>query len=375
MNGFRLVLAAASFGAVATVASLSHAFHEGGVGYCEGCHDLHGTGGGSSSTLLAGADVSSTCLRCHGDDTQPSSVLSARGRLYTPGGDFYWLKRSYSWSDRGQEHFSPGERHGHNVVVSELGLTPDGTLVVAPGGDYPAAALSCISCHDPHGKTSGGGGAIAVSGSYGQTAPEGTISGNYRLLGGVGYGDGAGTAFTRDVPVARAPSDWIETDRNHTVYGSGMSEWCANCHGAFLEAAESGKKHPAGNTAKLGAVVASNYNAYLRTGDMGGSRGTAYLALVPFETGAGDPSALDPSSTEGPEAGTSNVMCLTCHRAHASAFTSAGRWDFKATFLAESHPGADDGGSDALHSYYGRDLVAEFGPYQRSLCNKCHVKD
>ncbi|MDW7710819.1 MAG: hypothetical protein SCH98_10115 [Deferrisomatales bacterium] len=72
------------------------------------------------------------------------------------------------------------------------------------------------------------------------------------------------------------------------------------------------------------------------------------------------------------------MMCLTCHRAHASAFTSAGRWDFKATFLAESHPREGDSGAtgtDALHSYYGRDLIAELGPYQRSLCNKCHVKD
>jgi hypothetical protein len=25
--------------------------------------------------------------------------------------------------------------------------------------------------------------------------------------------------------------------------------------------------------------------------------------------------------------------------------------------------------------YYGRDITTEYGEFQRSLCNKCHVKD
>ncbi len=48
------------------------AFHQGGVGYCEGCHALHesrsspggGSGEGSSGWMIKGADPSSTCLRC-----------------------------------------------------------------------------------------------------------------------------------------------------------------------------------------------------------------------------------------------------------------------------------------------------------------------
>ena len=68
-------------------------------------------------------------------------------------------------------------------------------------------------------------------------------------------------------------------------------------------------------------------------------------------------------------------MCLTCHRAHASAFRSIGRWDLSASHLADSHPGSEAGGAEARNSYYGRDIAAEFGPYQRSLCNKCHVQD
>ncbi|MBE0616823.1 MAG: hypothetical protein IH608_02695 [Proteobacteria bacterium] len=380
MNGFRLVLGAAALCAVALPAPTAHAFHEGGAGYCDGCHDLHGEEAAESSHLLLGADPSSTCLRCHGERGQFSGVLSTSGAAHTPGGDFYWLRKTYSWSNREGAGSSPGERHGHNVAAAGYGLEPDGTLSTAPGGSYPAALLSCVSCHDPHGKASGteaGGDPVSVSGSYGAVASEGTTSGTFRLLGGVGYKAGAGAVFTAEAPIARAPSDWEERDDNHTAYGTGMSEWCGNCHRGLLAAAAGGTKHPAGPEAKLGTATASVYNAYVCTGYLTGNSALAYLALVPFETGAVDSSSLDPSRTAGPDAEAS-VMCLTCHRAHASAFNHAGRWDFSATFLAESHPLQSDSGAsaqDERNSYYGRDLIAEFGAYQRSLCNKCHALD
>jgi len=55
-----------------------------------------------------------------------------------------------------------------------------------------------------------------------------------------------------------------------------------------------------------------------------------------------------------------------------------GRWDFETSLMAESHPKAGDGGAsgtDVLHSYYGRNMIEEFGEKQRQLCNKCHLKD
>ena len=134
----------------------------------------------------------------------------------------------------------------------------------------------------------------------------------------------------------------------------------------------------AGEGARFSAQTAKVYWAYVRSGDFSGSAASSYLALVPFERGVSERDLLDPSSRFGPEAGVSNVMCLTCHRAHASAFDSIGRWDFSATLLARSHPRSGDDGAgpwDGWNSYYGRDVAAEFGPYQRSLCNKCHVQD
>lgn len=368
---------ALTLGATAAVLSClappAIAFHEGGVGACEGCHDLHSPGEGASG-LLRGGDASSTCLLCHAERGGQHNILSNDGSSFTPGGDFYWLKRNYSWIENGEERTSPGDSHGHNVVAIDYAMSSDAGLDMAPGGAYPSSDLSCVSCHDPHGQRTGeenGGIPISGSGSHQRTAHEGASSGNYRLLGGVGYRT-AGPGFSNDAPVALAPSYWNETDQNHVDYGSGMSEWCANCHRAML--GDSGVRHPAGATAVFSGWTAEAYGAYVRTGDMSGNAASSYSALVPFERGVSDLGLLDPTSSSGPEPGVSNVMCLTCHRVHASAFRSIGRWDLTATILGESHPGMGDGG-DAQNSYYGRNIGDEFGTFQRSLCNKCHLAD
>jgi hypothetical protein len=350
-----LVLTLASMLALVMTPPLAaHAFHDGGVGYCEGCHDLHGSSGNSEGSsgapatraLLRGSDASSTCLRCHAEPREQHNILSSDGSSFTAGGDFYWLTESYTWREDGRWFSSLGDSHGHNVVAADYGLNADGRRSVAPGGDYLAANLSCVSCHDPH----------ALS-----TVDGDDFSDGYRLLGGWGY-DRAGAEFSTEAPVAMAPADWRETDANHVDYGSGMSEWCANCHGSMQGGA--GAQHPAGADAVFSDWEATVYDSYLGSGDFTGSAGSSYLALVPFERGVSDASFLDPASTDGPEPWFSNVMCLTCHRAHASAFRSIGRWNLSVSFLGETQ-----------NRHGGRDIASEFGPYQRSLCNKCHVKD
>jgi len=374
-----------------------YAFHEGGVGYCEGCHDMHDptqgrglstdgeAGPGTAVYMLKGSDPSSTCLICHAEDNAYYNIFSRDGSRYTPGGDFYWLKKTFTSIVNGTVFISESYSHGHNIIAGDYGLTEDRMLSSAPGGTYASSALGCISCHNPHGTITGNAGnsrAISGSGSYGGVAPQGTITGNYRLLGGLGYKGGSmagGVSFVYPAPVAVAHAEnWAETDSSHPAYGSGMSEWCANCHHDML-AAGRGRKHPAGSNARLSPSVIATYNTYIKTGDSRGMQAVSYLSLVPFEVGTTDASLLNPSGSAGPEtSGQANVMCLTCHRAHASAFPTIGRWDFKATFIADSHPKSGDGGvtgNDVLHSYYGRNMTAQFGAYQRQLCNKCHMQD
>ncbi|NQT69761.1 MAG: cytochrome C [Desulfobacteraceae bacterium] len=364
------------------------AFHEGGVNFCEGCHVIHKSPSGqiqdrNDSTIpmdLKGLDASSTCLRCHAQSGKFYNVLSNDGSTYSAGGDFYWLKKTFTWSANDKFYQSSGDNHGHNVVAAEYGLHQESMLNSAPGGIYSPSALGCTSCHDPHSRTVKDGytGEIPVSDSYGEDLGIKITVGNYRLLGGIGYNGGAqagGVTFNHPAPVAVADAqNWVETNSNHTAYGSGMSEWCNNCHSDFLTG---NGKHPVGNDATLSSTFISNYNSYVKTGDITGTQATAYLALLPFESGTADKWSLDPSSTSGPAQG-ANLMCLTCHRAHASSFKDIGRWDFGTTFVADSHPRPGDGGAtgnDMRNSYYGRDMVAEFGLYQRRLCNKCHLLD
>jgi hypothetical protein len=267
----------------------------------------------------------------------------------------------------------------------------DDIISEAPGGTYPADALGCTSCHDPHGKVNDGQGLpIADSGSYGEEAPPNTVLGNYRLLGDSGYvapnqynvpPSDNGYDFDNDAPIATAQNGTYYSEK--VAYGSGMSEWCANCHTDFVADGSTSHIHPASNNAHLSMLYASNYNEYVATGDidMGGNH---YDGVVPIESGETNGALLNPDDPA--PAGVDqnwNVMCLTCHRAHASGFTNMTRWDMNTELLAHSHPTAGDpgypAGLDPNAGYYvdgaSFDPEMRYSPYQRSLCNKCHVQD
>jgi hypothetical protein len=266
MKAFKLTLVVMAavlitFGLSGTAA----AFHGGGVAHCDGCHSMHT--GGSNADLMAAADASSTCLNCHESaDVGGYHVSSSDPTAvsYTQGGDFSWLKKSWTYTNWSGPHVVYGA--GHNIVAENFGYTADPDNTVAPGGTYPAADLGCTSCHDAHGQVAGGtgagGDAVSVSGSYGDEDPEdGTIHGNYRLLGDSVYSPGAVEEiyqFGEDAPVARAFNGGYgggTTYYGQSVdYGSGMSEWCANCHEAAA-----GLVHPASNSALL-VGLSNNYN-------------------------------------------------------------------------------------------------------------------
>ncbi|MCB2183883.1 MAG: hypothetical protein KQH63_17780 [Desulfobulbaceae bacterium] len=365
-------------------AGTAMAFHGGGVAHCDGCHSMHnspenpvaGTPGGQ---LLKGTDASSTCLNCH-DGAGSYHVNSADGSNAKEGGDFYWVTNPYDVVVRGNTKTYGGDNAGHNIVAADFSMNADPVNTQAPGGTYSATLLGCTSCHDAHGQvldgTKGGSLPISVSGSYDDTVPTGTIAGNYRLLGDSMYEAGNhtadGFAYSNDAPVALTNG----SSGAWTRYGTGMSEWCANCHGDYLN---SSTKHVAGAGNGILNGFGTNYNSYVATGDFEGVQATAYDDLVPFETG-GDKASLITAgqSTAGPVAG-AQVMCLTCHRAHASAHNNMGRWDFETELIAESHAleSTDVPATAAVYYKDGVviDVATDYGHYQRSLCNKCHVQD
>jgi predicted CXXCH cytochrome family protein len=399
------------------------AFHDGGVGACDACHSMHSASPLAKESLLKASDSSSVCLNCHQQtgDTGPRSFhvstaisdmpLGTPPKQLSPGGDFGWLKKSYAWqpSTTGTLQFSNGDRHGHNIVAFDYQYAADATNSTAPEGTYPSADLSCISCHDPHGKyrrdisstVSTSGTPIQGSGSYASSANPGTGSsvGVYRLLGGRDYQPkslSTGYAFVNDPPVAVAPDVYNRAEfgtLTRVAYGSGMSEWCENCH-SMHDIVSSGtsstnpQPHPVGNLAKLGSTISSNYNIYIRTGSLTGNASNSYLSVVPFEEGTNNYAMLkshartDDSYLAGPDA-YSQVMCLTCHRAHASGWDYATRWNTNTDYIIFNGYYSQDGQAyqpygqgrtevEAQIAYYGL-KESRFALNQDTLCHKCHI--
>lgn len=383
----------AAVGMFTMAAGSAFAFHGGGVAHCDGCHSMHNSPenpitGSPNESLMKGTDASSTCLNCH-TGAGGYHINSADGSNINTGGDFGWLSLPYSLVVRGNTNTYGGDNAGHNVVAVDFGLNQDGTLAAAPGGTYDASLLGCTSCHDAHGQvndgTAGGSLPIGASGSYSAAAPAGTIKGNYRLLGDsmyeAGHNINDGYAFSNGAPIALTNS----SSGTQVRYGSGMSEWCANCHTDYLVTDPDSMlgKHPTAVLLSKDGYDA-NYNSYVATGNFTGTVATSFDPLVPFETGTTDQATLvtaGVTSTAGPSAGTEQVMCLSCHRAHASAFNNMGRWDFETEFVAESAvlDPAVIGKPATAKPYYGDgvviDIATKYGAEQRSLCNKCHVQD
>jgi hypothetical protein len=410
------------------------------------------TGGAPGSAtggpmLLTGTDQSSTCLNCHANPsigsyhvmtwpfsggTNPSSIPVNRN----PGGDFAWLLMNFSYSSHGSTTSNPGGGHGHNIIAADYGMTNLSGYATAPGGTFSSTSLYCNSCHDPHNKmrrdSTGAiqnmlGNITAAlpiigSGSYPTSVPGiGTAGvqapgtnqavGVYRLLAGYATYTAAAVQIPYGgVPMAIAPSTYNQTEATNQVrvaygVGSGGNQqpwgaWCATCHTAFLNGSGS-HYHPVDASAVLSSgTEQTNYNNYVSSGNMTGSIATAYLSLVPFMTGSNSVVTLagladNTGTVTAAKAGAGSsdqASCLSCHRAHASGWRDALRWNPEGEFItyvttagAAVWPGTDTTASNPSYAdgmlstqvraaYYDRPVTV-FGAFQRSLCNKCHAQD
>jgi hypothetical protein len=406
---FSLILVAA-VAAIIGLSTASYAFHSGGVAECMGCHDIHD--GQSASALLIAQDISSTCANasCHGSPSAgsyhiltPTNTVGVPPLQITPGGDFGWLLKTYTWSPRsGSSSTELGERHGHNIVAGAIpGYVSDSTNTVAPGGTMDATQLSCNSCHDNHGKlrrlNSGAiattGAPIVGSGSYTNSAlpAAGQAVGMFRLLRGPGSTAGSGGQTFTAVFNASVAATYNRTEavsQTAEAYGAGITDWCSTCHPDMHSGTSSKMTHPVNQGFSAG--VAGNYNSYLGSGLTGAS---GFDTIIPFQTdNTSDLAALQTAAnTVNAQAATSSrVMCLSCHRAHASGFAHMTRWQNEGEFIAADGvwPGTNSPSTIASAAKYamGRTVAettasynnqpeTKYASYQRSLCNKCHAKD
>lgn len=452
MKGVRYGWMALVAVALVAFAAPAYAFHSGGVAECVGCHSMHEA---NSAPLLVGGDASSTCLNCHtasaGAGTQSFRVATndadlgpgAPPKQRTPGGDFGWLKKEYTFTPRpgASAETNYGRTHGHNIVAADYGYVPDSAHLTAPGGTMDSTLLGCQSCHDPHGQARriwdgtqskivsplAGTSPLAPiigAGSYHNSFDPATQAANayavgvYRLLGGPGY-----TAWDA-VNYPGAPPAVVNSSYNRTEFSGGAeshtrvaygykvgdgytswSQWCGTCHTNYhTPGSGGGLLHPTED--QIGTDERNNYNSYKKTGDLTGVQASSFTSLVPFAKNLVEHADLKAfavnGSSGGPLAG-DRMACLTCHRAHASAWDYALRWNHEWEFLTLidgatleiKYPATDatgnrlDNGSaisgagsghrgyntaEMLAAYYDRPATV-FAGYQRVLCNKCHIKD
>lgn len=340
----QLVLAAVFAGAIGLTPVC--AFHEAGVAGCSACHTMHDSQDGmpvlpgpseSGEMLLTYENITELCLSCHA--TEYGAVWGDNPLIPPPeygGGNFVFLEED-NINDAPGGGMSPlgGHHAGHNVARPGLGITEDPVNIYAPGGSYPSSELRCTSCHDPHGNN------------------------NFRMLRGEGLVPAGNFYFTNPAPDATGIDlqTGPETPDHHTAYRSGMSDWCANCHGWFHDNGP-GFEHPYHHG--IGGDERMTYRYYYGDSDpIGGDPAFAYLPEVPFES-----PLMKTGWTAGPT-GPSFLSCMVCHRAHATSSPDAGRWDFHVRLLDSD---GLESGSYAIPNPYP-------GPDQHSLCNKCHYQD
>lgn len=308
-------------------------------GPCSNCHTMHNYQNGEVIDIQGPRNylLKSSCAGCHTNPNGSETIIAIGGTVIPivntsleptrslAGGNFYWVRVG-------------GDRKGHNCL-SVPGVGEDQTLLQAPGKPSSASGPSCSGCHD------------RISGCKSCHDPKhhaddsstvvGESGGWYRFLNSPEHGSSStGVIGIED-------SDWeytvSSTDHNeyngcNNVYGyddNSISNYCAGCHQGF---------HGLSNTDTDGSIIYDNVSPWFRHpthlaipndpgkeyyyyNNPGGSGPGPYNPLVPV---ARDPNQLStmtgPSSTVTP--GSDQVMCLSCHRAHASPYDHLLRWDY-----------------------------------------------
>jgi len=307
-------------------------------GPCADCHVMHASQAGISQTARD-ALLNNTCLGCHtgtnnGTNTTPYVYTSGVSDLTNSlaGGNFKFAAID-------------DERDGHNPI--ELGAV-DSTLTGNPpgwassgfavngqvGGGSPSWAtndLSCAGtygCHGTH-DTTGVFGTHHHHPATGAMTTADTVGNSYRFLYGIkGYEDpdyeyqatSANGQHNVYYGAARSGSEaTADTPTNtHTI-----SYLCAECHGVFHSGANSNQgisdngdiffsnpwiRHPVDISMPLtGAYASYSYNVSAPVASDDVSNNSVNVSL----------------------AGDRIVMCLSCHRAHASPYYAGMRWNYR----------------------------------------------
>lgn len=329
------------------------------TGNCSDCHTMHNSQNGSHMQYLAPGEsdtspkdflLRGTCLGCHGQGTANNIVsfgcqipqILHSNPVDLAGGNFAYIT--------GTKTRTSGDSNtvGHNV--SDIG-TNETVLTVPPGDQHSTnitnANFTCAGAKGCHGDRSVEG-RLAMRGSHHaddrmlkfgsmDENAQGSSSGlSFRFLNGVKGGedsDWQATSGTSDHNEYKGATS-MGVSSAISPAGSTMSGFCAECHGNYHGTAlnETGPMSPwVRHPTDISLPASGEYSSY-----------TVYDLNVPVAR------TLIPDSPQGTlsPSGSSDdiIMCLSCHRAHASPYYKIMRWDYK------NWPGAGTSGCNVCHT-------------------------
>lgn len=353
---------------VVLVYGLAYAIVSGG---CYVCHTMHN----SQNALPMNYDDSPTpnglllrgdCVGCHGQEpTGASNIINSIPQVLhsdtidLAGGNF-----RYVVSAMGGSEFKGHNVEGIEIEDTVLGSTPpgyDSAYDPSTVGYNDAARLTCAGSNGCHGNRDETGNFAGIKGGHHGddsvlkfgTIAEGSqgadVATSYRFLYKVKGGEDADwqdtvgatdhNEYKGQIFAARANQNWTTIDT--------ISELCAECHGVFhmssgIGTASPWLRHP--TDAILPAT--GEYQYYNGAGNPYSLEAPVARATIPNS----------PGDTVIP--GTDIVMCLSCHRAHASEY-------------AHSFGGAADTAGDILRWDY--DTMVAGGGGGNIGCFICHT--
>ena len=284
--------------------------HSGDVSNCIGCHAQNASGTQNILPVPNGGGIPQVLHHMSGGDLA--------------GGNFYYVADGYN----------PDYSKGHNVAGISTKQSPPmdappgfkGSVIIT-GGVGPVTwtttkQLTCSGtwgCHgdrtieDPYQSIYG---AHHTDDSVIDGASVGT---SYRFL----YGVKGKEHKTWEYQATVDNHNGYQGDRNYSSMNT-ISYLCGECHAAY-------HLHPnLGGSTQVGfGTPWLRHPADIALGNVAGYSSSEFSGYMNYDLDT--PVAFtNPTGTETVVDGNSIVMCLSCHRAHASPYKSMLRWDYSA---------------------------------------------
>jgi hypothetical protein len=310
------------------------------TGVCSSCHTMHNSQNGQAmatyggTTEAQGCLLRGTCLGCHGQNSSGTQnkiplgnvpqVLLSTSATALAGGNFKYLDID--------------DNRGHNVI--DTGNQEDNGSMFPPPGDENTTGIlksnfTCAGKFGCHGNRTVEDKLLSLKGAHhaddsvlkfggiDESGQGGSTGLSYRFLKGVKGGEDIDWQATNSVTVHneyKGAIFGVEGGNAYTPGGNTISGFCAECHGNFHGGSDDTGgpigtpwlRHPT----DISLPLSGEYILY-----------TTYNLTVPV---ARTTIPNSPSSTVTPSGNTDDIiMCLSCHRAHASSDFKMMRWDYK----------------------------------------------